>query len=551
MASHALVSAPAEALSGTCRVPGDKSISHRSLMLGSLAVGRTEIHGLLEGEDVLMTAAAMGALGARAERRPDGSWLVEGRGIGGLTEPADVLDLGNAGTGARLLLGLLASHPVNAVLTGDRSLRSRPMARVAAPLIQMGARIVSREGCRLPLAITGAREPLPITYKLPVASAQVKSAILLAGLNTPGETTVIEPEATRDHTELMLRHFGASVRVEATDQGRRSTITGQPEIAGRPIRVPADPSSAAFPLVEAAVPERNSRITLRVGNIDYQTSILGTSADYTRTRGWDVAAGGFLTADDVRGYAPVIVLGQTVARNLFPDGEDPVGRYVLVRNVPMQVIGVLAPKGATPFGNDQDDIAVVPLTTGFVQLFGRQYLSTVSVKVTDAGQIDQTESAIDNLLQERHRTVDFQVRNTASILATAQETQGTLTLLLASVASISLLVGGIGVMNIMLVNVTERRREIGIRMATGARMRDILLQFNTEALVVCGVGGLIGVVFGLGLAIGAEWIGFPVLLSAEPALLAFACAFLTGLLFGFLPARKAARLDPVVALASE
>jgi macrolide transport system ATP-binding/permease protein len=316
--------------------------------------------------------------------------------------------------------------------------------------------------------------------------------------------------------------------------------------------VPADAEAiAALPNVEAAVPERNGRITLRVGNIDYQTTILGTSAQYTNTRGWDVAAGGFITVDDVRGYAPVIVLGQTVARNLFPDGDDPVGRYVLVRNVPMQVVGVLAPKGATPFGNDQDDIAVVPLTTGFVQLFGHQYLSTVSVKVTDVDQIDQTESAIDDLLQGRHRTLDFQVRNTASILATAQETQGTLTLLLASVAAISLLVGGIGVMNIMLVNVTERRREIGIRMATGARMRDILLQFNTEALVVCGVGGLIGVVLGLGLAVAAGWVGFPVQLSPEPALLAFACAFLTGLLFGFLPAHKAARLDPVVALASE
>ncbi|HEY7687217.1 MAG TPA: ABC transporter permease, partial [Dongiaceae bacterium] len=219
--------------------------------------------------------------------------------------------------------------------------------------------------------------------------------------------------------------------------------------------VPADAEAiAGLPNVEAAVPERNSRATLRVGNIDYQTSILGTSGDYTRTRGWDMADGAFISADDVRGYAPVIVLGRTVARNLFPDGENPVGRYVLVRNVPMQVIGVLAPKGATPFGNDQDDVAVVPLTTGFVQLFGRQYLSTVSVKVTDAGRIDQTETAIENLLQERHRTIDFQVRNTASILATAQETQGTLTLLLASVAAVSLLVGGIGVMNIMLVNVT-------------------------------------------------------------------------------------------------
>jgi 3-phosphoshikimate 1-carboxyvinyltransferase len=251
--SHALVSAPAEALSGTCRVPGDKSISHRSLMLGALAVGRTEIHGLLEGEDVLMTAGAMRALGAHAERRSDGSWRVEGRGIGGLAEPVEVLDLGNAGTGARLLMGLLASHPITAFLTGDRSLRSRPMARVAGPLTQMGARIVSRQGCRLPLAITGAKEPLPITYKLPVASAQVKSAVLLAGLNTPGETTVIEPEPTRDHTELMLRHFGVTVRVEATPEGRRSTVVGQPEIAGRQIRVPADPSSAAFPIVAAAL----------------------------------------------------------------------------------------------------------------------------------------------------------------------------------------------------------------------------------------------------------------------------------------------------------
>jgi 3-phosphoshikimate 1-carboxyvinyltransferase len=249
---HPLRSRPTGALSGIARVPGDKSVSHRSLMIGAVAVGETLIEGLLEGEDVLRTAEAMRRLGASAVRR-DGCWHVHGRGVGGLQEPNDVLDLGNAGTGARLLMGLLATHRLTAFLTGDASLRGRPMARVAKPLQEMGARIVAGDGCRLPLAVIGAAEPLPISYRLPVPSAQVKSAVLLAGLNTPGETTVIEPEPTRDHTELMLRHFGVEVRIEMTDEGRRTTIVGQPEIAGRRINVPADPSSAAFPLVAAAV----------------------------------------------------------------------------------------------------------------------------------------------------------------------------------------------------------------------------------------------------------------------------------------------------------
>jgi macrolide transport system ATP-binding/permease protein len=224
---------------------------------------------------------------------------------------------------------------------------------------------------------------------------------------------------------------------------------------------------------------------------------------------------------------------------------------VLVRNVPFQVIGVLAPKGATAFGNDMDDLAVVPLSTGFARLFGQQYLNSITVKVADASKIDDTETAITALLEERHRAADFQVRNTASILQTAEGTQNTFRLLLGSVAAISLLVGGIGVMNIMLVSVTERTREIGIRMATGARMRDILLQFNTEALVVCGIGGLVGVALGLGVAVIVEAVGMPVALSPGPAVLAFACAFMTAVVFGYLPARKAARLDPVIALASE
>lgn len=236
------------------RVPGDKSISHRALILGGIAVGETLIHGLLEGQDVMRTAAAMRLLGAEIERVEGGVWRARGRGIGALLEPEEVLDLGNSGTSARLLLGLLASHPVTACLTGDASLRGRPMGRAMRPLTEIGARFVARAGDRFPLAVVGAAEPMPIRYRLPVPSAQVKSAVLLAGLNTPGATTVVEPEPTRDHTELMLRHFGARLTIEREPDGARATLLeGQPELSGRPIRVPADPSSAAFPVVAALI----------------------------------------------------------------------------------------------------------------------------------------------------------------------------------------------------------------------------------------------------------------------------------------------------------
>ena len=239
-------------LSGTARVPGDKSISHRSVMLGALAVGETRITGLLEGEDVLATAEAFRRLGARVERRETGEWVVNGVGLGALKEPDDILDMGNSGTAARLLMGILAGQPIRTFLTGDASLRSRPMKRVIDPLTAMGARVYSREGGRMPLMIQGADTVLPITYELPVASAQVKSAVLLAGLTARGETAVIESVVTRDHTERMLTHFGGTVsREELPGGAARIAVQGEPELTGADIVVPADPSSAAFPLVAA------------------------------------------------------------------------------------------------------------------------------------------------------------------------------------------------------------------------------------------------------------------------------------------------------------
>jgi macrolide transport system ATP-binding/permease protein len=306
-----------------------------------------------------------------------------------------------------------------------------------------------------------------------------------------------------------------------------------------------------LPNIETALPERSGRMTVRYGNRDYQTSVQGTGEDFPWARDWPVNEGQFFKADDVKTYAAVVVLGRTVAKNLFPDGGTPVGKYVLMRNVPFLVIGVMTEKGASPYGGDQDDVIFVPINTGLVRLFGKNYLSSITIKVAEAADIEGTQDRVENLLRERHRTEDFSVRNMASFLQAAMETQDTFTLLLGTVAAISLLVGGIGVMNIMLVSVVERTREIGIRMATGARMRDILLQFNIEAAVVCAAGGLLGIVLGLGAGMVLRYSGMSVIFSTGPALLAFACASATGLIFGYLPARKAARLDPVVALASE
>src|SRR5512138_1323532 len=240
---------------GRARVPGDKSISHRALILGALTVGETTVGGLLEGEDVLRTADAMRALGAHLERTGEQSWRIRGVGVAGFAQPVGPLDFGNSGTGCRLAIGAVAGSPVTVAFVGDESLRSRPMRRVLDPLEKMGARVLEvADGGRLPLTIRGAADPIPIIYEPPVASAQLKSAVLLAGLAAPGETVVVEAEATRDHTERLLRHFGADVRVEPQGaHGRRVTLKGQPELVPAPVVVPADPSSAAFPMVAALI----------------------------------------------------------------------------------------------------------------------------------------------------------------------------------------------------------------------------------------------------------------------------------------------------------
>jgi len=246
-------------------VPGDKSISHRALMLAALAVGESRIDGLLEGEDVLATAAAMRAMGADIKRSEDGVWRVHGVGVGGLLQPAGALDMGNSGTSTRLLMGLVASHPITATFTGDASLSARPMARVIEPLARMGADITASPGGRLPLMVRGLTPAVPIEYLLPVASAQVKSAVLLAGLNTPGITRVIEPVPTRDHSERMLRGFGADLTVEHTDAGRIISLHGEAELKPQAITVPGDPSSAAFWLVAASVVPGSDVVVENVG----------------------------------------------------------------------------------------------------------------------------------------------------------------------------------------------------------------------------------------------------------------------------------------------
>ncbi|RAN36202.1 MacB family efflux pump subunit [Hyphomonas pacifica] len=303
--------------------------------------------------------------------------------------------------------------------------------------------------------------------------------------------------------------------------------------------------------VLAVVPSRSGSATFRIGNNDYRSSVEGVSEDWTIAQNRGLKYGSFFTAEDSERRVGVVVLGTTTAGNLFDNVEGAVGQYVFLGGAPFEVAGILEDRGASSWGQDQDDVALVPITTGMMRIFGQNYLSSITIAVDDTDKIADSETEATNLLLARHGVEDFQLRNTASILESVQQTQNSFSILLGSVASISLLVGGIGVMNIMLVSVSERTREIGVRMATGARRSDILTQFVVEALVVGGLGGIAGVLIGVGVCFILMQVGMTIAITPTPAILAFASALATGLVFGLLPARKASRLDPVAALASE
>jgi macrolide transport system ATP-binding/permease protein len=365
----------------------------------------------------------------------------------------------------------------------------------------------------------------------------VASVITMLAIGDGAKQAVVESISAMGSNLLLVRPGGPNVRF-----GRWGVST----------LVPADVEALNENLsdIQGAIPELTGSQTLRYGNNDHSAEINATSALFPGVRNWPVARGTFFSQEDDQTYATVAVLGHTVANKFFP-GTDPLGEYLMINNILFQIIGVMDEKGASPMGQDQDDVVFVPFSTGSLRIFGQRFLRNATIAVTDPTKMGEVQAAAHALLLERHGTEDFQIHNMASLIDTVSETQNTLTWLLGSIAAISLLVGGIGVMNIMLVSVTERTREIGIRMATGARTRHILQQFLIEALVVSAIGGLIGVALGLGAAALVGYLGTPIHYSLLPVVLAFGCAFLTGLVFGFLPARKAARLDPVTALATE
>lgn len=364
----------------------------------------------------------------------------------------------------------------------------------------------------------------------------VASVIAMLAIGDGAKKDIVDRISSMGSNLLLVRPGAPNTR----GRGNASTLTPEDMHA----------INAEIPNLIAAIPELSGSTTLRYGNGDKTTEMNATSADFPLVRQWPVAEGTFFTEEDETLYSTVAVIGQTVAKDLF-NGTSPLGEYMVADGTLLQVIGVMSERGASPMGQDQDDVVLLPYSTGSLRIFGQTYLRNITVAVDDVSQMNATQDKVFELLLARHGTEDFQIRNMASLIDSVTETQNTFTLLLGSVAAISLLVGGVGVMNIMLVSVNERTREIGIRLATGARTHNILQQFLIEALAISALGGFIGVILGLGAAWLVGYFGTAIYFSIFPVVLAFGCAFSTGLIFGFLPARKAAHLDPVKALSTE
>ena len=353
-------------------------------------------------------------------------------------------------------------------------------------------------------------------------------------------------EGAKQDVVAQINERGTNLLVVRPDRGMQRVADGV--IA---TLVPADAQALeSLPNISIAVPEISGNVTARANGMDISTSVQAVSEDFPSLRDWQPVQGIFFGEEDLNSYSPVAVIGQTVKENLFAEG-DPLGQFLLLDSIPFQVIGVMSAQGASDRGEDQDDVVIVPLSTGTLRLFGQNYLNSITVAVDDVTQIDATEAAAVALLTQRHGKQDVRVFNMASLLEMVSETQNTLTALLGSIAAISLLVGGIGVMNIMLVSVTERIHEIGIRMATGARQRNILQQFLTESVVVSALGGIVGVVIGVLVGWLLMLFGMAIVFSVPVMVVSFVCAAGIGLLFGFAPALKAARLNPVEALSND
>ncbi|WP_062226994.1 MacB family efflux pump subunit [Aureimonas frigidaquae] len=548
------------------------------LIPGSSALRNVELPGIYSGMSAEARASRAEALlsrlglserldhrpaqlsGGQQQRVSIARALMNGGSIILADEPTGALDTASGREVMALLRSLHASGHTVIVITHDRA-----VAQEAERIIEIrDGRILSDSGAARPVD-----SPAPARSQAPLPAGAGMSGLSEAA-RMAGRSLAAQPLRTLLTLLGMMIGVSAVIVMLAIGNGSRQDVVdrisamGSNQLLVRPgapgqrtpdgvtaTLVPDDARAiAALPNVAAVVPEIQGSVTLRAGAVDYQSTASGTWPDFPDARNWPLATGTFVTQADERSYAPTLVLGRTVADILFPDGRDPVGQYVLVNANPFLVVGTMSQKGASPMGTDQDDIVFVPLSTGGLRLFGQRHLRSISVMVEDTSRIDATQAQIQDLLDARHHVRDTSIRNMASLLDAVSQTASTMTILLGSVAAISLLVGGIGIMNIMLVNVTERTREIGIRMAAGASRGDILRQFNTEAVVVSAIGGGVGCIIGLGVALALRSLGISTAITAGPVLIAFGTAFLSGLVFGYLPARKAARLDPAAALTS-